>query len=235
MLKVENLKVSYGELIAVREASFEVNKGEMVALVGSNGAGKTTILKTISGLLKPDIGSVTFKGNNLLEKTPQDIVKLGLCQVPEGRHLFPEMSVKENLEIGAITLKDKNKFKNNLEKIYGYFPRLEERRKQKAGSLSGGEQQMLAVSRALMSSPDLMIFDEPSLGLAPILVQNLFEIIDKINKNDNTTIILIEQNVKSSLKLCDRGYVIENGKITMSGNSEELLNDDHIREAFLGV
>ncbi len=235
MLKVEDLRVSYGELVAVKRASFEVNEGEMVALVGSNGAGKTTILKTISGILKPDRGKVEFKGENLLQKKPQEIVKLGISQVPEGRHVFPKMTVLENLEMGAFTMRDKKKYNNNIEKIFEYFPRLKERIKQNAGSLSGGEQQMLAVSRALMSSPKLMIFDEPSLGLAPILVQNLFEIINKINEEEDVTIILIEQNVKSSLQLCNRGYVLENGEITITGSSSELLDHEHIREAFLGV
>lgn len=170
-----------------------------------------------------------------MQKKPQDIVKLGISQVPEGRHVFPKMTVLENLEMGAFTLRDNQKFKNNIDKIFGYFPRLEERATQNAGSLSGGEQQMLAVSRALMSSPKLMIFDEPSLGLAPLLVQNLFEIIHKINEEEDVTIILIEQNVKSSLKLCNRGYVLENGEITISGTSQELLDHEHIREAFLGV
>jgi branched-chain amino acid transport system ATP-binding protein len=234
VLKVEHINVSYGDLQVLWDVSFEVRQGEIVVLLGANGAGKSTTLKTISSLIKPDDGVVTFEGKRLDEIPPHKIIDFGLAHVPEGRRLFPEMSVEENLIIGSLTRESKAKRNETIAWIYELFPRLHERRKQPAGTLSGGEQQMLAIGRGLMSLPKLLMFDEPSLGLAPIMVIEIFKIVEMVNKQ-GVTVLLVEQNVKHTLAMCDRAYVLENGRITLSGTGQEFLNDEHIREAYLGI
>lgn len=234
MLKAEHLNVSYGDLQVLWDVSFEVRQGEIVVLLGANGAGKSTILKTISSLLTPGNGTVTFEGTRLDEIPPHKIIEFGLAHVPEGRRLFPEMSVEENLIVGSLTREAKAKRNETMARIYGLFPRLEERRKQAAGTLSGGEQQMLAIGRGLMSLPKLLMFDEPSLGLAPILVMEIFNMVEMVNK-EGVTVLLVEQNVKHTLAMCDRAYVLENGRITLSGTGQEFLNNDHVKEAYLGI
>jgi branched-chain amino acid transport system ATP-binding protein len=233
MLKVENINTYYEDLQALWGISLEVNAGELVALVGPNGAGKTTTLKTIVGLLKPASGTITFDGKALDKETVHKIVELGISQVPEGGGIFTGMSVLENLELGAF-VPSARRFKNDsLEQVYEIFPRLKERRDQQAGTLSGGERQMLAIGRALMSKPKLLLFDEPSFGLAPILVQHMFEVIGRINKQ-GMTILLVEQNVRAALDLADRAYVIENGRIVGEGKGDALLSFESIRSAYLG-
>jgi len=216
------------------DVSFEVQQGEMVVLLGANGAGKTTTIKTISSLLKPGKGTITFEGNRLDQVPPHKIIDFGVGHVPEGRRLFPEMTVEENLTVGALRPEAKAKRSQTMDWIYGLFPRLHERRKQTAGTLSGGEQQMLAVGRGLMSLPKLLMFDEPSLGLAPIMVSETFRIVKTINEQ-GVTVLLVEQNVKHTLSMCNRAYVLENGRITMGGTCQEFLNNDHIKEAYLGI
>lgn len=234
MLKVNNVNMSYDDMQVLWDVSFEVKSGEIVVLLGANGAGKSSILKTISGLQKISSGSIEFNGENLVNINPADIIKKGVIHVPEGRRLFNEMTVEENLMMGSLYGKAKEKRKEMIKECYSLFPRLEERRKQQAGTLSGGEQQMAAVARGLMAQPKILMLDEPSLGLAPVLVQNIFEIIQRINK-EGITILLVEQNVKSTLKFCNRAYVLENGKITMEGTGKELLNNEHIKSAYLGI
>ncbi|CAG0969567.1 High-affinity branched-chain amino acid transport ATP-binding protein LivF [Anaerolineales bacterium] len=233
MLKVENINTYYEDLQALWGISLEVNAGELVALVGPNGAGKTTTLKTIVGLLKPASGIITFDGKKLNKETAHKIVELGISQVPEGGGIFTGMSVLENLELGAF-VPSARRFKNeSLEQVYEIFPRLKERKDQQAGTLSGGERQMLAIGRALMSKPKLLLFDEPSFGLAPILVQHMFEVISKINKQ-GMTVLLVEQNVRAALDLAHRAYVIENGRIVGEGKGDALLSFESIRSAYLG-
>ena len=233
MLKVENINTYYEDLQALWGISLEVNAGELVALVGPNGAGKTTTLKTIVGLLKPASGAITFDGKALNKETVHKIVELGISQVPEGGGIFTGMSVLENLELGAF-VPSARRFKNDsLEQVYEIFPRLKERKDQQAGTLSGGERQMLAIGRALMSKPKLLLFDEPSFGLAPILVQHMFEVIGRINKQ-GMTVLLVEQNVRAALDLADRAYVIENGRIVGEGKGDALLSFESIRSAYLG-
>jgi branched-chain amino acid transport system ATP-binding protein len=233
MLKVENINTYYEDLQALWGISLEVNTGELVALVGPNGAGKTTTLKTIAGLLKPASGAIMFDGKALNKETAHKIVELGISQVPEGGGIFTGMSVLENLELGAF-IPSARRFKNeSLEQVYEIFPRLKERQDQQAGTLSGGERQMLAIGRALMSKPKLLLFDEPSFGLAPILVQHMFEVIGRINKQ-GMTILLVEQNVRAALDLADRAYVIENGRIVGEGKGDALLSFESIRSAYLG-
>jgi len=233
MLKVENINTYYEDLQALWGISLEVNAGELVALVGPNGAGKTTTLKTIVGLLKPASGAITFDGKKLNKEAAHKIVELGISQVPEGGGIFTGMSVLENLELGAF-VPSARRFKNDsLEQVYEIFPRLKERKDQQAGTLSGGERQMLAIGRALMSKPKLLLFDEPSFGLAPILVQHMFDVIGKINKQ-GMTILLVEQNVRAALDLADRAYVIENGRIVGEGKGDALLSFESIRSAYLG-
>jgi branched-chain amino acid transport system ATP-binding protein len=232
ILKVDDINVYYGSIHAIKGISFEVNQGEIVTLIGANGAGKSTTLNTVSGLLKSATGSVTFMGEDLGKVAPHKIVSKGLALVPEGRRVFSQMTVQENLEMGAYTRGTKVP-EEELEKIFTYFPRLKERRKQVAGTLSGGEQQMLAMGRALMSSPQLLMLDEPSMGLAPILVEQIFEIIRELHKA-GTTILLVEQNAQAALSVADRGYVLETGKIVTSGTGEELLNSPAIKKAYLG-
>ena len=230
MLKVENLSVHYGMIQAVRDVSFEVNEGEVVSLIGANGAGKTTILRTISGLVRPSAGKIEFLGNEIQKVPAQKIVAAGLSQVPEGRHVFPGLTVLENLEMGAFLKTNRDENQANLKKVFSRFPRLEERKNQDAATLSGGEQQMLAMGRALMSTPKLLLLDEPSMGLAPLFIQ---EIIQDIQKQ-GTTVLLIEQNANKALSIADRGYVLETGNIVLSGTGKELLASDEVRKAYLG-
>lgn len=234
MLNVEGLDVFYGDLQVLWNVSFEVREGEIVVLLGANGAGKSTTLKTISSLLKPAKGSITFQGNRLDQVPSHRIIDFGIAHVPEGRRLFPEMSVEENLIVGSLSPEAKSKRFQTLEWLYNMFPRLKERRKQAAGTLSGGEQQMAAIARGLMSLPKLVLFDEPSLGLAPIMVSEIFRIVERVNK-EGLTVLLVEQNVNHTLAMCDRAYVLENGRIAMSGTGDEFLNNDHIKEAYLGI
>lgn len=233
MLKVENLCVSYGAINALRGISFEVHKGEIITLIGSNGAGKTTTLHAISNIIKKQSGSVVFEGTDITNFSADKIVKQHLIQVPEGRRIFANLSVRENLELGAYLRNDKARIKRDMEMVYELFPRLKERLKQNAGTLSGGEQQMLAMGRALMEQPSLLLLDEPSMGLAPILVDEIFEIIKKINKT-GTTILLVEQNAFKALSIANRAYVLETGSITRSGNAQELISDPAVKEAYLG-
>ena len=233
MLKVENLSVHYGMIQAVRDVSFEVNEGEVVSLIGANGAGKTTILRTLSGLVRPSAGKIEFLGKEIQKLPAQKIVAGGLSQVPEGRHVFPGLTVMENLEMGAFLKKDREENQANLKKVFSRFPRLEERKNQDAATLSGGEQQMLAMGRALMSTPKLLLLDEPSMGLAPIFIQEIFDIIQDIQKQ-GTTVLLIEQNANKALAISDRGYVLETGKIVLSGTGKELAASDEVRKAYLG-
>ena len=233
MLKVENLSVHYGMIQAVRDVSFEVNKGEVVSLIGANGAGKTTILRTLSGLVRPSAGKIQFLGKEIQKMPAQKIVAGGLSQVPEGRHVFPGLTVMENLEMGAFLKKNREENQANLKKVFSRFPRLEERKNQDAATLSGGEQQMLAMGRALMSTPKLLLLDEPSMGLAPIFIQEIFDIIQDIQKQ-GTTVLLIEQNANKALAISDRGYVLETGKIVLSGTGKELAASDEVRKAYLG-
>ncbi|HEU3173881.1 ABC transporter ATP-binding protein [Streptococcus pneumoniae] len=233
MLKVENLSVHYGMIQAVRDVSFEVNEGEVVSLIGANGAGKTTILRTLSGLVRPSSGKIEFLGQEIPKMPAQKIVAGGLSQVPEGRHVFPGLTVMENLEMGAFLKKNREENQANLKKVFSRFPRLEERKNQDAATLSGGEQQMLAMGRALMSTPKLLLLDEPSMGLAPIFIQEIFDIIQDIQKQ-GTTVLLIEQNANKALAISDRGYVLETGKIVLSGTGKELASSEEVRKAYLG-
>ncbi len=234
MLKVSEIDVYYGDMQALRNVSFDVNQGEIVSVIGSNGAGKSTLLKTISGMLRPRRGTIALDGNQISLTPTSKIVEKGISHVPEGRQIFPTLTVLENLEMGAQFSRTRKLLKETMEQVFTYFPRLKERLEQKAGTLSGGEQQMLAMGRGLMSLPTLMMLDEPSLGLAPVLVSTIFEIIEKINKQ-GTSILLIEQNVFHSLKIADRGYVLENGEIALSGSGQELLENPHIRKTYLGL
>lgn len=233
MLKIENLVVAYGGIEALKGISLEVEEGKIVTLVGANGAGKSTTLRTITGLVKPRSGTITYNGINLLNMKTQDIVKLGITLVPEGRRIFPNLTVLENLKLGAYFRKDMDNIKRDLEWVYSLFPKLKERSWQMAGTLSGGEQQMLAVGRALMSKPKLLMMDEPSLGLAPLIVKEIFNIIKEIH-NQGVTILLIEQNANAALHIADVGYVIETGIIKLKGEGKELLNNDEVRKAYLG-
>lgn len=231
MLSVKNLKVNYGGIEAVKGISFDVEKGEIVTLIGANGAGKSTTLRTISGLVKPSSGTIIFEDKDITALEPSNIVKAGVTMCPEGRRIFPDMTVLENIKIGAYLRSDD--LKNDIDKVYGLFPILKDRKQQLAGTLSGGEQQMLAVARSLMSHPKIMMLDEPSLGLAPLIVKDIFEIIKQINK-EGVTILLIEQNANMALRIADRAFVLETGKIIMEGSGKDLLNDPKIKEAYLG-
>ncbi|ETI67657.1 ABC transporter ATP-binding protein [Neobacillus vireti] len=233
MLKINDINVYYGNIHALKGVSLDIKQGEIVTLIGANGAGKSTLLKTISGLLKPKTGEILLEGEHLAGKVPQLVVKRGISQVPEGRRVFANMSVEENLELGAYLRKDKKGIREDFEKVFQLFPRLQERRKQLSGTLSGGEQQMLAMGRALMARPRLLLLDEPSMGLAPLLVKTIFRIIEEINQT-GTTILLVEQNANMALSIADRAYVIETGKIVAAGTSEELSQSDQIRAAYLG-
>ena len=234
MLKVSDIDVYYGDMQALRKVSIEVNPGEVVSVIGSNGAGKSTLLKTVSGMLRPRTGSISLDGKEISRAPTSKIVEKGISHVPEGRQIFPTMTVLENLEMGAQFSRTRNVLPETIQQVFAYFPRLKERLEQKAGTLSGGEQQMLAMGRGLMSLPAIMMLDEPSLGLAPVLVSTIFEIIEKINQQ-GTSILLIEQNVFHSLKISNRGYVLENGQIALSGEGRELLENPHIRKTYLGL
>jgi branched-chain amino acid transport system ATP-binding protein len=233
MLQVSDLRVNYGMIEAIKGISFKVDDGEIVTLIGANGAGKTTTMHAISGLLKPASGSIVMDGKDLTRTAPHRIVAMGLAQVPEGRHVFAQQTVEENLDLGAYFRKDKDGIKEDLEYVYGLFPRLRERHTQLAGTLSGGEQQMLAMGRALMARPRILLMDEPSMGLSPLLVSEIFHIIEEINKK-GTTILLVEQNAKRALAIADRAYVLETGRITLQGTGEELSNDERVQKAYLG-
>ena len=234
VLRLEHVTMQFGGVVAVNDLSLEVNQGEIVALIGPNGAGKTTTLHTITGLVPAKSGSVMYNGVDLLKTHNNKIVTLGMAHIPEGRHVFTRMSVEENLEMGAFSLKDQSDLKKDLDMVYGLFPRLKERRNQKAGTLSGGEQQMLAMGRALMSHPKTILMDEPSMGLSPKLVKEIFSIIRKLHEQD-ITILLVEQNAKMALSIADRAYVLETGRITMEGDAKELLNNEQVRKAYLGA
>lgn len=233
MLQVEDINVYYGAIHALKAVSFEVKKGEIVSLIGANGAGKTTIMHTLSGLLKAESGSIRLENKEIIGMPAEKIVSLGLVQVPEGRRVFSKMTVLENLMMGAYLRNDKKEIESDIEKMYVRFPRLKERSKQLAGTMSGGEQQMLAIARALMSKPNLLLMDEPSMGLAPILVDEIFHIIEDINAQ-GMTVLLVEQNANKALSIAHRAYVLETGNIVMSGSGEELLKDDRVRQAYLG-
>ena len=234
LLKVENLQVYYGMIQALKGISFEVNRGEIVSLIGANGAGKTTTLHTITGLIRPKQGSVSYKGQELTHVPAHKIVSMGMVHVPEGRRIFQGLSVYDNLLLGAYSRKDKNEIKQNMESVFAQFPRLAERRGQLAGTLSGGEQQMLAMGRALLANPELIVLDEPSMGLSPLLVGEVFEIIQSF-REAGKTVLLVEQNAKKAMSISDRAYVLENGVITMSGDARELAEDERVRKAYLGA
>ena len=233
MLKVTDLQVYYGVIQAIKGISFEVNEGEVIALIGANGAGKTTILHTITGLVEAKGGTVDFEGANITKMPGHKIVTLGMAHVPEGRRVFAELTVLENLKLGAYTRKDKNEIEASLQTVYKRFPRLEERKNQLAGTLSGGEQQMLAMGRALMSRPKIILMDEPSMGLSPIFVNEIFDIIKEVSAG-GTTVLLVEQNAKKALSIADRAYVLETGKIVLEGDAKELMNDESVKKAYLG-
>lgn len=233
MLEVKNLSVHYGMIQAVRNVDFKVNEGEIVSLIGANGAGKSTILKTLSGLIHPSEGEIVYLGENIASTSAKKIVEKGLVQVPEGRHVFPGLTVKENLELGAFLRKDKEEIQKDMEAVFECFPILKERKDQDAQTLSGGEQQMLAMGRALMSRPKLLLLDEPSMGLAPIFIREIFKIIQEIQKT-GTTVLLIEQNAKMALSISNRAYVLETGSVVLSGTGQELLESDEIQKAYLG-
>ena len=233
MLEVKNLEVYYGVIQAIKGISFEVNEGEVIALIGANGAGKTTTLQTITGMLQPKAGEIIFEGKDISKIPGHKIVSMGMAHVPEGRRVFAELSVYENLKLGAYTRKDKKEIEETLARVYKSFPRLEERKNQLAGTLSGGEQQMLAMGRALMSRPKIVVMDEPSMGLSPILVSTIFKIIEDIRKS-GTTVLLVEQNAKKALAISDRAYVLETGKIVLSGKASDLINDESVKKAYLG-
>ena len=233
MLEIRDLEVNYGMIAAIKGVSFDVNEGKVIALIGANGAGKTTILHTITGLLKAKAGSIMFEGHELTNTPAHKIVELGMAHVPEGRRIFSHLTVLENLKLGAYTRKDKDGVAADLRKVYDRFPRLAERKKQIAGTLSGGEQQMLAMGRALMSKPRIIVIDEPSMGLSPIFVSEIFDIIQSIS-SDGVTVLLVEQNAKKALSIADRGYVLETGKIVLAGEADELINDESVRRAYLG-
>ncbi|MCH5269875.1 MAG: ABC transporter ATP-binding protein [Lachnospiraceae bacterium] len=233
MLKVKDLQVYYGVIQAIKGVSFEVNQGEVIALIGANGAGKTTILHTITGLLTPKSGSVSFEGKEITKIPGHKIVSMGMAHVPEGRRVFANLTVLQNLKLGAYTRKDKKEIEETLQMIYRRFPRLEERKNQVAGTLSGGEQQMLAMGRALMSHPKIILMDEPSMGLSPIFVNEIFNIIKEVSES-GTTVLLVEQNAKKALSIADRAYVLETGNIALEGKASDLLNNDSVKKAYLG-
>lgn len=233
LLEIKDLEVNYGVIKAIKGVSFDVNEGEIIALIGANGAGKTTILHTITGLIQAKKGSIVFDGKELTKTPPHKIVSMGMAHVPEGRRIFQQLSVLENLKLGAYTRKDKSEIASTLKMVYERFPRLEERKNQVAGTLSGGEQQMLAMGRALMSKPRIILMDEPSMGLSPLLVSEIFDIIKVINES-GTPVLLVEQNAKKALSIADRAYVLETGNITLSGDAKDLINDESVKKAYLG-
>lgn len=233
MLEIRDLEVNYGAINAIKKISFDVNQGEVIALIGANGAGKTTTLHTITGLLKAKSGSVMFEGKELTKMPPHKIVEMGMAHVPEGRRIFQQLSVFKNLDLGAYTRKDREEYARNLAMVYEKFPRLEERKNQIAGTLSGGEQQMLAMGRALMSKPKIILMDEPSMGLSPIFVNEIFDIIKAVSAS-GTTVLLVEQNAKKALSIADRAYVLETGNIILEGDAKVLMNDERVKKAYLG-
>lgn len=235
MLKLEKVQSGYGNILAVKGISLEINEGEIITLIGANGAGKSTTLMTISGVVRCRSGKIEYNNQEIQDLDSDVIVKMGVCQVPEGRHIFPQLTVRENLDMGAFLRKDRDSIKKDRDYVFELFPLLAERRNQDGGTLSGGEQQMLAMSRALMARPQLLLLDEPSMGLAPLIIKQIFEIIKKINLESNTTIFLVEQNANQALQIADRGYVLENGKITISGSAESLMANEDIQKAYLGI
>ena len=235
MLKIDNIKTYYGNIQALKGVSIEVSEGEIITLIGANGAGKSTTLMSISGIVPPRSGEIFFRGKPIHENSPDEIVAMGISQVPEGRRIFPYLTVAENLDMGAFLRNDKEAIKDDFEYVYDLFPILADRRHQPGGTLSGGEQQMLAISRSLMARPRLLLMDEPSLGLAPIVVKRIFAIIEKINAENKTTIFLVEQNANLALKVAHRGYVMENGRITLEDTAAALLQNDEVKKAYLGV
>ena len=235
MLELRGVNVFYGAVQALREVSLRVDEGEIVTLIGANGAGKSTTLMAISGIVPPRRGEILFAGRPIHGLAPDRIVRLGLCQVPEGRRIFPELTVAENLDMGAFLRRDRQGIERDRQELYELFPILHQRRLQPGGNLSGGEQQMLAISRALMARPRLLLLDEPSMGLAPLITRQIFEIIKTINRERNTTVFLVEQNANLALQTADRGYVLENGRIALQGQAEALLNDDNVQKAYLGI
>ena len=235
MLQVDGIDVYYGDVQVLKKISLDVHEKELVAVIGANGAGKTTLIKTISSLLKPRNGSITFEGKRISDMEAHKVVTEGIVQVPEGRLLFPDMTVQENLEMGGFQVKNKEILAQRMGSVYEMFPILQERRKQLAGTLSGGEQQMLAIGRGMVAAPRLMMFDEPSLGLAPKLVQSIFELVVRINKELGITVLLVEQNVQHSCQISDRAFVIENGEVVLKGTGHEMLENDHVRRAYLGL
>ncbi len=234
MLELRDVNTYYGNIQALKGISLKVHQGEIITLIGANGAGKSTTLMSISGIIPPRSGQVLYKGEPIHNVAPDKIVAMGICQVPEGRHIFPQLTVQENLDMGAFLRSDKRGIKKDLDYVFSLFPILDERRHQAGGNLSGGEQQMLAMSRALMARPDLLLLDEPSMGLAPLIIRQIFEIIKKINDENNTTIFLVEQNANQALQIADRGYVIENGCITLSDEADKLLSNPDVQKAYLG-
>jgi branched-chain amino acid transport system ATP-binding protein len=235
MLELKKIKTFYGNIQALKEVNIEISEGEIIALIGANGAGKSTTLMSICGIVPPRSGEILFMGQPIQDMAPNNIVSLGICQVPEGRRIFPFLTVAENLDMGAFLRNDKDEIKRDIEYIYELFPILADRRNQAGGTLSGGEQQMLAISRALMAKPRLLLMDEPSLGLAPIIVKQIFNIIRKINTESKTTIFLVEQNANMALKVAHRGYVMETGRVTFSDSAENLMANDEVRRAYLGI
>lgn len=234
MLKIENLHVYYGNIHALKGINMEINEGEIVTLIGANGAGKTTTLRAVSNIVDAKEGEIEFLGENITGKKATDIVKMGLIHVPEGRRVFAQMSVMENLELGAYLRKDGDGIKRDMDMVFNMFPRLYERKNQLSGTMSGGEQQMLAIGRGIMSKPKLLILDEPSMGLAPLLVKEIFEIVKKVNRESKITVLLVEQNANMALKIADRAYVIETGKVVMSGPAKEIMSNSAVKEAYLG-
>ncbi len=235
MLRLEKVQAGYGNILAIKDVSLEIAKGEIVTLIGANGAGKSTILMTISGIVGCRSGRILLNGKQIQKNTPDEIVKMGVSQVPEGRHIFPMLTVKENLDMGAFLRRDKTGIKEDIDYVFSLFPILKERRHQDGGTLSGGEQQMLAMSRALMARPKVMLLDEPSMGLAPLIIKQIFRIIKKINSESETTIFLVEQNANQALQIADRGYVMENGVINLTGPADSLLSNPEIQKAYLGI
>jgi len=235
MLELRDVNTFYGNIQALKGINLEIKSGEIITLIGANGAGKSSTLMSVCGVAPPRSGEILFKGESITQKSPDHIVSLGVCQVPEGRHIFPQLTVQENLDMGAFLRTDKEDIKRDLEYVFSLFPILAERRNQAGGTLSGGEQQMLAMSRALMARPQLLLLDEPSMGLAPLIIRQIFEIIKKINQEHKTTIFLVEQNANQALHIADRGYVIENGAITLSDSAENLLSNSAVQKAYLGI
>jgi len=235
MLEISNINAFYGNIQALHNVSINIKQGEIITLIGANGAGKTTTLMSISGIVHPKSGEIRFNGEVISGKKPDKIVHMGLAHVPEGRHIFPYLTVMENLDLGAYLRKDKENVKKDLEHVFDLFPRLRERKNQQGGTLSGGEQQMLAISRALMARPKMLLLDEPSLGLAPLIVKQIFDIIKRINQEDGTTIFLVEQNANLALKVAHRGYVMENGHITLEDDAHKLLVNEEVKKAYLGI